>query len=167
VQRQVVCEVRNKLKIIYRRPFQVQDVKPEHAAMRRTFVKQIQDWRRAGIIKNLIFSDEGRFYRGPDSFWVRVRRGAWNDSATVTPQKFPLGVVMVFGAIGLGLKRQITRCANGVSPAEYEGRVSSRGLPNRQTNYWARRTGTSCKPARLPRCAGDEVVASAMHEHAG
>jgi hypothetical protein len=65
VPRQMVCEVRNKLKIICRPPFQVHDVRPEHAAMRYTFVKQIEDWRRAGIIKNLIFSDESRFCGGP------------------------------------------------------------------------------------------------------
>jgi hypothetical protein len=39
VRRQMVCEVRNKLKIIYRPPLQVQDVTPEHEAMRYTFVK--------------------------------------------------------------------------------------------------------------------------------
>jgi hypothetical protein len=60
------CEVRNKLKITYRPSFQVQDLKPEHEAMRYTFVKQIQDWRRAGVIKYLIFSDESRFCRRPD-----------------------------------------------------------------------------------------------------
>jgi hypothetical protein len=67
VRRQMVCEVRNKLEIIYRSPLQVQDVKPEREAMRCTvqcaFVKQIQGWRRAGIIKNLIFSDESRLCR--------------------------------------------------------------------------------------------------------
>jgi hypothetical protein len=61
VRRQMVCEVRSKLKIIYRPPFQGQDVKQEHEAMRHTLVKQIQDWRRVGIIKNLIFGDESRF----------------------------------------------------------------------------------------------------------
>jgi hypothetical protein len=99
VLRQMVCEVRNKLKIIYRPPFQVQDLKPEHEAIRYTFVKQIQEWRRAGIIKNLMFSDESRFCRGSDNFWVRVRRGAWSGTATAVHQKCPLGV-MVLGAIG-------------------------------------------------------------------
>jgi hypothetical protein len=72
----------------------------------------------AGIIRNLIFSDESRFSGGRDNFWVRVRRGAWNEAATITRQTFPLGV-MVFGAIGVGFKSQIIRCSKGVNSREY------------------------------------------------
>jgi hypothetical protein len=57
----------------------------------------IDDGEPAGLV-NLIFSDEGRLCRGPDNLWDRVRRGAWNETATITRQKFPLDVT-VFGGI--------------------------------------------------------------------
>jgi hypothetical protein len=113
----------NVLKIIYRPPFQVQDPKPEHEAMRYTFVKQIQDWRRAGIIKNLIFSDESRFCRGRDNFWVRVRRGAWNETATITRWKFPLGVVVCLRCNRGGIQESDHSLFEGVNSAEYVGMV--------------------------------------------
>jgi hypothetical protein len=69
--------------------------------------------------KNLIFNDERRFCRGPDNVWARVGRGAWKQAATITHQKFLLGV-MVFGAIRVGFKSQIIRYSKGVGSAEYD-----------------------------------------------
>jgi hypothetical protein len=118
------------LKIIYRPPFQQQDFKPEDDAMGYTLVKQIRDWRMVGIIKNLTSETKSRLCRDPDNLWVRVRRATGNETATITYQKFPPGV-MIFGAIEVGFKSEIIRCAKGVNPAEYVGIVLSLGLPER------------------------------------
>ena len=91
MRRQMICEVRNSLKILYRPPFHVQDLTPEHEVMRLTFVDQMLAAKLGGGIKHLIFSDESRFCRGPDNFWVRVRRGAWNETAVRAKVKFPMG----------------------------------------------------------------------------
>jgi hypothetical protein len=75
------------LGIFDRPPFRGQDVKPEREAARGTFVWLMLDWLKYGRIKHLIFSDESRFCRGPDHLRVRVRRDAWNETATITGRK--------------------------------------------------------------------------------
>jgi hypothetical protein len=81
VRRQMVCEVRNKGKIICRPSLQVQDIKRN--AKPCTHVRQadsgLEEGRRH---QESVSSDESRLCEDPDNFWVRVRRATWNEAAT-------------------------------------------------------------------------------------
>jgi hypothetical protein len=65
-----VSKIRRKLRIFYRPPFRVQDLEPKREAARMTFVSLMLVWLKCGRIKHLIFSDETRFWRGPDCLWA-------------------------------------------------------------------------------------------------
>ena len=75
-----------------------------------------------GTKLNIVFSDESRFCLGPDSMWVRVRPGQWNDQATIQLTKYPLGV-MVWGCIGIGIKPDLVMMSHHVSAVEYQAAV--------------------------------------------
>jgi hypothetical protein len=54
--------------------------------------------------------------------WVQVRPGQWNDTAMIQLTKYPLGV-MVWGCIGIDIKRDLVMMSPYVNAAEYQAAV--------------------------------------------
>jgi hypothetical protein len=75
---------------------------------------------RTGRKLNIVFSDEDWFCLGPDSKWVGVRPGQWNDTATPQLTKYPLGV-MVWWCIGV--RPDLVMMPHHVNAAEYQAAV--------------------------------------------
>jgi hypothetical protein len=61
IRTETVCKIRRKLRISYRPPFRVRDLKPEPETARMTFVTLMLEWLKYGRIKHMIFCDENRF----------------------------------------------------------------------------------------------------------
>jgi hypothetical protein len=93
-----------------------------------TFVETIVDAHLRGDVKWLIFRDESRFCRGPDNFWVRIRRGAWNETALITQVKFPMGV-MVSGRSARGEDEQQSDDSDSISHDVPVAEPAIRGPP--------------------------------------
>jgi transposase len=125
LKRQTVCRLRKELGFKWRPPMHVQVVDDQQRCSRVWGFQEYQrrrdprlvngDPRKIGIV---VFSDESRFCRGNDNRWVRVRRGEWNDTATVGKVKYPTGV-MVWAAIGPNNFRLIERCDLKIDGPEY------------------------------------------------
>ena len=111
-----VCRVRNELGFRYRPPKIRQVLTEDQVSLRLEFCRWVLEHQDA--MKNLIFSDESRFTRGPDCTWRRIRRGEWNDTCFLETQKFPQGI-MVWGAVGVSYRSPLVRCSGGVNAQEY------------------------------------------------
>jgi transposase len=123
ISRQTLCHTRKDLGFKWRPPIHVQPVDDRQRCSRVWGFGEYR--RRRGLpegdpekIGIVVFSDESRFCRGNDNRWVRVRRGQWNDTATVQDEKFPVGV-MVWAAIGPDNFRVIERCDLKIDGPEY------------------------------------------------
>ena len=123
--------MRNKLGFKWRPPYHVQKLTADHVAQRLQFCREMlglmEEAEAAGQEFNVVFSDDSRFCMEPDSSWVRVKAGPWNVTATIATVKYPVGV-MVWGAIGVGLKPGLVRMSKHVNAAEYQQAVLSCGL---------------------------------------
>jgi hypothetical protein len=84
--------------------------------------------RLARVAWDVVFSDESRSGEGPDNSWVRIRRGAWNRTATASHAKFPMGL-MFWAAIGQGYRSKLMLMS---------GRVDSECLRKAQLNWMDR-----------------------------
>ena len=69
-------------------------------------------------VGNAVFSDESRFQVGPDNGWRRIKKGVWNETCFAPKTKFPQSV-MVWGAIGKGLRSKLVMCSNSEDATEY------------------------------------------------
>ena len=125
IWRSTVASTRSNIGFKYWPPMTRQIPTPEQIARRREFCDAVNVGDE--MTPNLVFSDESRFERFPDSQWRWIKRGAWNDTRFVEKAKFNSGV-MVWPAIGVSCKSPLIFCRGNVDSAEYCRILDEAGL---------------------------------------
>jgi hypothetical protein len=100
--------VRHNAKFNWSFPKSCQQLTDDQLNARRQFCLDYQgDLFRELIDLPFVFSDESRFCDAPDSHPIWIRRGEIKFSALAPKNKFPRFSLMVWGAIGPGLKSEL------------------------------------------------------------
>ena len=147
LSRTTIMRCRNRLKYRYRPPRTIQQLTDEQRELRVIFC----DWvvKHPCEVKNLLFTDESRFQKGPDNRWRRIKRGVVNDACFDAKVKFP-DSIMMWGGIAMNYRTPLVRCSNGVTSDEYIRILDSSGFINEmnsmhgQGNWKLLQDGASC-----------------------
>jgi transcriptional regulator with XRE-family HTH domain len=108
ISRNTVNRIRHSFDFQPTSPKVCQQLSADQLNARRQFCLDYEGKMYADLITlPFVFSDESRFCDCPDSHRVWVQKGTYSYSALAPTNKFPKFTLMVWGAIGLGLKSEL------------------------------------------------------------
>jgi hypothetical protein len=103
-----IGRIRNELGFHWKHPMSCQKLDDDQINARRQFSQDYQgDMYRDMRSMSFVFSDESRFCNGPDCHNVWIKKDIYTFGALAPREKFPTISLMVWGAIGFGMKSDL------------------------------------------------------------